>query len=469
LRIEPKQLIVRYPLLKPKMMRKIKTYVIDLFCGAGGTSTAVFESGTNMEVIWCINHDATAIRSHTANYPNCVHATEDIRTFDLTELASKVAELRKDDPTCKIAIWASLECTNFSKAKCGPKEADSRTLAIDMYRYIVLIQPDFFWVENVEEFRDWGPLDIFGNPIKAQKGDDYKEWKGNLCNHFSDVHFDRTLISADYGGVTIRKRLFLQFSLDPAMIGSPIQTHSKIKGNLKPWRAVKEVLELNNIGNSIFTRKKPFVPATHRRILKGLKRYGPKKGTNFGIKYYGQDGHQDVKEPSATLTTKDRISLVHVCIKQDFGTDTVKSLSSPMNTLTTRPKGDLVSVFMHNPQYGGSNRSAYKPAATLIARQDKAPMGVTLCVPGDFNLTHDDEDDMFMKLIKDYCIEHSISDVLVRPLTIREMLKIQGFPDWYKLTGTQTEQKKHIGNSVEVKVGVALFEAIDNTIQKHTA
>ena len=118
-----------------------------------------------MEVIWCINHDKTAIRSHSTNYPNCQHSIEDIRTFNITPLAELVAKLRREDPTCKIALWASLECTNFSNAKNGPKVADSRTLAEDMYRYLVLLNPDFFWVENVVEFMKWGPLNAKGNPI----------------------------------------------------------------------------------------------------------------------------------------------------------------------------------------------------------------------------------------------------------------------------------------------------------------
>jgi len=443
----------------------IKTYVIDLFCGAGGTSTAVHEANTNMEIVWCINHDATAIRSHAANYPNCKHSTEDIRKFDLTELVNLVKALRIKDPTCKIAIWASLECTNFSKAKCGPKDADSRTLALDMFRYIYEIEPDFFWVENVEEFKLWGPLDDNMSPIKEKEGEDYNLWVKNLSCRFNG-HKEDILISADYGGVTIRKRLFLQFSIDQDHIGIPEQTHNKegVDG-LKKWRPVKEVLELDNVGHSIFTRKRPFVRATHRRIYRGLFRYGPKSGTNWGIKYYGQGGLQDVNNPSATLTTKDRISLVHVCIKQDYGNDTPKPLTAPANTLTTSPKGDLVSVFMHNPQYGGSNRSAEKPCATLIARQDKAPMGVTMFKYGNKIPEENENDDEYMVLIKRLCKEHNISDVMVRPLTINEMLKIQGFPDWYTLTGTQTEQKKHIGNSVEVKVGIALFQSIDTKIQ----
>jgi len=420
----------------------IKTYVIDLFAGAGGTSTAIFESRTNIEVVWCINHDSTALRSHYANYPYCIHSTEDIRTFDLAPLIKKVAELRRLDPTCKIAIWASLECTNFSKAKCGPKDADSRTLAEDMFRYLDGIQPDFFWVENVEEFRDWGPLDSCGNPVGVMKGTSYDSWIKTLGReYFQPLYFDENLISADYGGVTIRKRLFLQFAKDILDIGNPTQTHSKCGVTHRKWRAVKEVLDLENIGKSIFTRKRPFVVATHRRIYKGLKQHGPKAGTNFGIKYYGQDGLQDMNNPSATLTTKDRIYPVHV----------------------------KIGGFMHNPQYGGSNRSFEKPSATLIARQDKAPMGITLYQYGNTIPEINSDDDNFMVLIKKFCKEHGISDILVRPLTVAEMLKIQGFPNWYALKGTQTEQKKHIGNSVEVKVGIALFRAIDERIQQNVA
>ena len=435
----------------------IKTYVIDLFCGAGGTSTAVFESDTNMEIVWCINHDATAIRSHLKNYPHCRHSTEDIRTFDITPLAALVAKLRKQDPTCKIAIWASLECTNFSNAKNGPKVADSRTLALDMYRYIVMIRPDFFWVENVVEFMKWGPLDHTGHPIKAEQGIDYNEWTNALKREFPFTSED-ILVSADYGGVTIRKRLFLQFSREQ-LIGDPIQTHSKCGVTHIKWRAVKEVLELDNVGKSIFARVRPFVESTHRRIYAGLKRFGPGSGTNFGIKYYGQLGHQDINEPCATLTTKDRISLVHVCIKQDFGSTTNKSLEEPMNTLTTRPKGDLVSVFMHNPQYGGSNKSADEPSGTLIARQDKAPMGVTMCTTGNELPVIQDSDDAFMVMIKEYCIKHNISDVLVRPLTIAEMLKIQGIPS-QNVSEDNFIQNKDIDEKKQEKTEYFAFEIV---------
>lgn len=107
---------------------------IDLFCGAGGTSTGVERARINgqkcAKVIACVNHDPNAIKSHAANHPKTIHFTEDIRTLDMKPLQTITAEKRRINPDAKIVLWASLECTNFSKAKGGqPRNADSRTLA----------------------------------------------------------------------------------------------------------------------------------------------------------------------------------------------------------------------------------------------------------------------------------------------------------------------------------------------------
>ena len=95
---------------------------IDLFCGAGGTSTGVElakdENGQKLaKVIACVNHDANAIASHAANHPDALHFTEDIRTLELSPLVEHVKEMRRKYPEAEIVLWASLECTNFSKAK----------------------------------------------------------------------------------------------------------------------------------------------------------------------------------------------------------------------------------------------------------------------------------------------------------------------------------------------------------------
>lgn len=135
----------------------MKLLYIDLFCGAGGTSTGVENARHSGEqcakVIACVNHDANAIASHAENHPDALHFTEDIRTLELSPLVEHVLKMRALYPDAFVVLWASLECTNFSKAKGGqPRDADSRTLAEHLFRYIEALQPDYIQIENVEEF-----------------------------------------------------------------------------------------------------------------------------------------------------------------------------------------------------------------------------------------------------------------------------------------------------------------------------
>ena len=153
----------------------MKLLYIDLFCGAGGTSTGVekarLENEQCAKVIACVNHDKNAIASHAANHPDALHFTEDIRTLNLSPLVSHLQKCRAEYPEALIVLWASLECTNFSKAKGGQsRDADSRTLAEHLFRYIEAINPDYIQIENVEEFMSWGDLDEYGKPISRDKG-----------------------------------------------------------------------------------------------------------------------------------------------------------------------------------------------------------------------------------------------------------------------------------------------------------
>ncbi len=148
----------------------MKLLYIDLFCGAGGTSTGVekarLENEQCAKVIACVNHDKNAIASHAANHPDALHFIEDIRTLNLSPLVSHLQKCRAEYPEALIVLWASLECTNFSKAKGGqPRDADSRTLAEHLFRYIEAINPDYIQIENVEEFMSWGDLDEYGKPV----------------------------------------------------------------------------------------------------------------------------------------------------------------------------------------------------------------------------------------------------------------------------------------------------------------
>jgi len=486
---------------------------IDLFCGAGGTSTGISMARSKSKVIACVNHDANAIKSHLANHPNCKHFTEDIKDFAVVLKIKKIVDkYRAKYPDCYINVWASLECTNYSKAKGGlPRDADSRTLAQHLFMYVDELSPDYLHIENVREFMSWGPLDITGKPISRDKGKDYQKWIDNICKR--GYHFDYAILnSADYGAYTSRERYFSQFAKKGLPIEFPKPTHVK-KINKTPGlfdeqlpvrKPVKEVLDLTNEGESIFDRKKPYVEATYFRILAGCKKFVPQGqdvfrkrynggmvnveektktlnepmgtilGNNthaivkvIGLKtYYGNGYCSSVEKPCPTLTTKDRVAIVYgQFLDQQYSNSTAASIDEPANTLTTVPKLQLVTAkFLFNPQFNSAGSSIEKPCFTLIARMDKRPPYIVTAENGSGYIVIYENDSPAVVQLKEFMAEHGIIDIKMRMLTINEMLTIQGFPKGYKLIGTQTQQKKYIGNSVVPLMAQKIVESNYNAL-----
>ncbi|AVR47233.1 DNA cytosine methyltransferase [Christiangramia fulva] len=553
----------------------MREFVIDLFCGAGGTSAGIHLANGSSKVVLCVNHDLNAIESHRLNHPNAKHLTEDIRNPEvLFWLKLRVNALRKLYPGCIITIWASLECTNFSKAKGGqPRDADSRTLAEHLFMYLDAVDPDYLMIENVIEFMCWGPLDEKGKPLSRKRGKDYLKWVDQVRSY--GYKFDwKELNSANYGAYTSRTRYFAQFAKKHLPISWPEQTHAKkikkeqgLFQNLKPWKPVKEVLNLEHEGKSIFNRKKPLVENTLKRIYAGLvkfvangddsfiKKYysgrpagkvisinGPagtittidgqsvvkcdfllkynsknRNGhykppsmenpsptvstqgrlgiinTDFLQSYYGNGNSHSTEEPCPTVSTKDRFGKISThFIDQQFGNSKPSGLDQPLGSITQNPKYAFVNAekepwlmdtsfnnkgksidepaptvlasrkhhYLMNPQFKNPGNPVNKPAPTVIARQDKKPLGLISCESGSgFIIPVYDEDCETMIKIKLFMAYYGIVDIKMRMLEVEELMRIQGFPEGYQLVGTKTDQKKFIGNSVEVTTAKALFEA----------
>jgi DNA (cytosine-5)-methyltransferase 1 len=421
---------------------KVLVFWVDLFCGAGGTSTGIHLTGGNNYVAACVNHDENAIKSHEKNHPNTIHFTEDIRDFlVVTKLAYLVKKLRLIFPDCYINLWGSLECTNFSKAKGGQsRNADSRTLADHLFPYIEFLSPDYLWIENVREFMCWGPLDENGKPISKNNGKDYLKWVDLVKK--SGYDFDWKLLNAaDFGAYQSRERLFLQFPKKGFPISWPQQTHSK-KGDvgtffdIPKWKQVKEILDLKDHGKSIFNRKKPLADKTIQVIIKGLIKAVKEGEDTFMFKYYGNgDNYNSINDPSGTVTTKDRFAIVHLIFNQ-YKSGNVSNIDRPIGTVTTTPKCNLLT-FILNPSHGGHTSSIDRPGPTVIARQDKAPLYI-------------------LNAIID---QYGIVDIKMRMAKISELLQMQGFPANYKLVGNQSQKKKFIGNAVEVNQAKVLVES----------
>lgn len=358
------------------MSEKPNIYWIDLFCGAGGTSEGIERSGG--KVIVCVNHNHFAINSHKANHPEAIHFQEDVRNKDVVKAIAKiVAEIRAKDPRAIICIWASLECTNFSIAKGGlPRDADSRTLAEHMNMYIEAINPDYFWVENVKEFMSWGPLDQNGRPVSRTAGQDFLKW----CESIEKLGYKkdyRLLNSANYGAYQARERLFMQFVKPGLPITWPEQTHTKEKVvsglfPMKQWNAVRDVLELNDHGQSILTRKKPLSDKTLKRILAGLKKFVPKGQTGFTKQYNsGKDVHRckSLDEPIGTITTNNSHAIVQTSyLHSYYGKGNVHDLNGPCPTVSTKDRFAKANVFFLDQQYGNSKpKDIDSPTGALTA------------------------------------------------------------------------------------------------------
>lgn len=466
------------------MTDNIKLLYIDLFCGAGGTSTGVekatFHGDKCAKVIACVNHDANAIASHAANHPDAVHFTEDIRTLELSPLVAHTERMRILHPDAHLVLWVSLECTNFSKAKGGmPRDADSRTLAEHLFRYIEALRPDYIQIENVEEFMCWGDMDVNGHPISKDKGKSYVRWVNNVCKY--GYYFDwRILNAADYGAYTSRKRFFGQFALHGLPIAFPKATHAKCPAkyehslfpddNMQPWKPVREVLDLYDEGDSIFGRKKPLVEKTLERIYAGLIKFVAGGKDAFIVKYNSVNGKTgkyvppSIDEPCPTVATQNRLGVAKVQFlsKQFGGNPAGKNISveEPAGTITCRDHHAFVSAqYLMNPQFASKGGSIDKPCFTLIARMDKIPPYLISTKEGIAIEVYETDSPMTVS-IKEFMALYGIADIRMRMLRIPELKRIMGFPEGYTLIGTQAEQKKFIGNAVEVNMARVLCEAL---------
>lgn len=519
----------------------INLLYIDLFCGAGGTSTGINTSRLNGEecakVIACVNHDANAIASHASNHPDALHFTEDIRTLELTPLVTHVNRCKQEHPEALVVLWASLECTNFSKAKGGqPRDADSRTLAEHLFRYIEAIDPDYIQIENVEEFMSWGDVDEKGKPVSKDKGRSYLKWVNRIRRY--GYEFERRIMNAaDYGAYTSRKRFFGIFAKKGLPIVWPEQTHCKVKdqglfSDLQPWKPVRDVLDFSIEGKSIFGRKKPLAEKTLERIHAGLIKFVAGGKSAFMVKYnsmnqngkyvspslddpcptvatqqrlalaqvsflskqfsgdpdsknisvdepagtittidhhafisvhYGNGFNTSCNSPAATLTTKDRMALVQMSfLDMQYGTGVPASIDTVAGVLTTNPKHNLVTCdrFLMNPQFASAGSSVDDPCFTLIARMDKRPPCLVVTESGDVAIEIYETDSPMTVKIKKFMAMYGIVDIKMRMLVVDELKLIMGFPEDYVLIGTQAEQKKFIGNAVEVTIARKWCEAL---------
>lgn len=352
-------------------MRGGSLKMADLFCGAGGTSTGAVEA---MELLGydanltAINHWPVAIATHALNHPNARHLCTGLDSVNPRELFRE-GELD--------FLWASPECTHHSRARGGkPIKDQSRSTAWCVIRWAEALRPNVILVENVPEFRDWGPVDSKGKIIKKRKGEIFESWLNNLRAIGYKVEY-RIFCAGDYGDPTSRERLFVQAVRGKRRVVWPHATHpeegvNSLSSMIWKQRVARDAVDLSVKGKLLTERSKPLSPKTMRRILAGFfKQLGVKADLdsyivpNFGEREGQSPRVHDLDKLMPAVTGRGAGNLITPYLIEFRGTQrsqldaSGKSLDGLMGTVTA----------------GGIHNALIEPMAMEIDHQSN-PKGV---------------------------------------------------------------------------------------------
>lgn len=335
--------------------------IVDNFAGGGGASTGI-ELATGYSVDIAINHDPEAIKMHKANHPNTKHYCENVWAVDPVKAC-------KGHPVA--LAWFSPDCKHFSKAKGGkPKDKNIRGLAWVACRWAGLVRPRVIMLENVEEFKTWGPLGRRHHPIKSKQGETFRKFVQQLTDLGYEVEF-RELVAADYGAPTMRKRFFMIARCDGKPIVWPEPTHAPVDseevkaGLLKPYVGAYTQLDFSLPCPSIFDTSeeikekygiravRPLAPKTMERIARGLKKFVLDNPEPFIVPIgYGERKGQaprvhDIEKPLPTIVGSGKHYLCEPTLAPYMGTNTTNhpggNCKDPIHTITTGNQHCLIS------------------------------------------------------------------------------------------------------------------------------
>lgn len=348
--------------------------IVDSFAGGGGASTGI-EMALGRSPDIAINHSAAALALHEANHPETLHLSENIYKVDpLDHVSGKHVGL----------AWFSPDCKHFSKAKGGkPVERNIRDLAWVVVLWAERAKPDVIILENVEEFRDWGPVVETERglmPCPDSKGHTFEKWCKALKRYGYKLQW-RELRACDYGAPTIRKRFFLIARRDGKPITWPAPTHGKptdkdvLSGKKRPWRTAAEIIDWSQPCPSIFDTSteimskhnlraiRPLAHNTLARIARGMQRFVLDSERPFLLNLTHGGRLEDLNQPLNTITGAHRGEKAVICpiITAAQHGGSVRSIEEPSHTITASRKDQNSVIIPTLIQMGYGERSGQAP------------------------------------------------------------------------------------------------------------
>lgn len=401
---------------------------VDMFCGGGGTSTALVrvmkKRGYNWR-LWAINHDPVAIATHKANHPKAIHLQEEMDNLDPRKVVP--------GGRLKIAV-ASAECRFHSNAAGGvPINDQSRATAWHILRWAEALYIDNILIENVPEFRQWGPLDKNKKRIKKLRGQTYLSFLDQLRS-LGYIVEDRVICCADYGDATTRRRLFIMCRKENS-IQWPEPTHAAphvakdLFGERLPWRSAREILDLDDKGQLLSNRKKPLAENTMKRIIKGFFKVN---GLPFVLGQQSQAVARSVDSPLPTIATAGAISLVQPYI--------VATNHGNGRPITTVDAWAMVSPYVVK-YYGTGGATKVDEPLDTITTKDRFGLVTPLILEGEDGTVY-------------------LVDFYFRMLKPSELSAATSFPPDYEFKGNRGKQVWQIGNAVPGRTAEALIQEL---------
>jgi DNA (cytosine-5)-methyltransferase 1 len=339
--------------------------IIDLFAGGGGASTGI-EAALGRTVDIAINHDRVALAVHAANHPKTAHLTTDIWAANPRDVVRgrRVA-----------LLWASPDCKHFSNAKGDvPRSKKIRSLAWAVVKWAEQSRPDVIGLENVQEFRGWGPLGDDGKPDKSRTGETFERWKRRLEKLGYAVEH-RVLDASRFGAPTRRRRLFLIARCDGQPIAWPAPTHGT---DGLPLRTAAECIDWNLPCPSIFERSRPLAEKTLWRIAQGIRRFVLESPSPFILKVnHGrwEPRHEPIDEPLSTVTASQRGHAVVTPFFAEPGQRHGRGQAPgdvPLSTVVAKDRHALVAPTLVQTGYG--ERPDQRPRALQL----ELPLGTVV-------------------------------------------------------------------------------------------
>lgn len=444
--------------------------VVDLFAGGGGASAGI-ERALGRRVDIAINHDPIAIAVHRANHPETLHLQSSIWEVD---------PLQATDGRPVDLLWASPDCTHFSVAKGDvPRSSGIRSLAWVVTRWAKLVRPRVILLENVQEFRGWGPLhktgERRGKPDKSRAGETFAAWVKRLRNLGYVVEW-RVLDASHFGAPTKRRRLFVVARCDGLPVRWPHPTHGR---GLLPVRTAAECIDWSLPCPSIFERTRPLAEKTLKRIAAGIDRYVLRAARPFIVEMNHCNAPRDPDSPLGTVTTQhNRFNLVAPTVLpvNHGGGATRASTADEALATVTAARRSLALAAPTLVQTGYGERRGQAPRALDL----HAPLGTVMgggakhALVAAFLAKHFGGvvgQDLYsaastvtakhrLGIVAVEGVDYQITDIGMRMLEPHELLRAQfgDFADSYDLGAARTKSAKVrlIGNSVAPNVAEAL-------------